>query len=136
MPKLLRNLLVLTLIITAPCLNTMDNATISTEMSLLVTSTSKLMTITTEENSSTLSTTVVAQDDSISKNLSHTLSLSSSSSDGIWECPNIIKTGVTCSCDFPHTLRCIGDRTTLQVQYIQDIPHKRIHRIFRKGQII
>ncbi|XP_012217251.1 leucine-rich repeats and immunoglobulin-like domains protein 3 [Linepithema humile] len=118
MPKPLRNLLVLTLIITASCLDvTIDNATTSTEMSLLITSTntSRLMTITTKENSATSSTILTVQDDSIPKNLSHTLSSSPSSSpDGIWECPNITKAGVTCSCDFPHTLRCIGDRTTLQ----------------------
>lgn len=40
---------------------------------------------------------------------------SSPSSDTIWECPNITKAGVECSCDFPHTLRCTGDRTALQV---------------------
>lgn len=32
-----------------------------------------------------------------------------------WECPNITKGTVECSCDFPHTLRCTGDRTALQV---------------------
>ncbi|XP_034951285.1 leucine-rich repeat-containing protein 15 [Chelonus insularis] len=31
-----------------------------------------------------------------------------------WECPNITKSGVECSCDFPHTLRCIGDQNSLQ----------------------
>nr|ACE75191.1 leucine-rich repeat protein [Glyptapanteles flavicoxis] len=31
-----------------------------------------------------------------------------------WECPNITKKNVECSCDFPHTLRCTGDRTALQ----------------------
>ncbi|KAK0091329.1 hypothetical protein PV326_003389 [Microctonus aethiopoides] len=31
-----------------------------------------------------------------------------------WECPNITKGTVECSCDFPHTLRCTGDRTALQ----------------------
>lgn len=40
---------------------------------------------------------------------------SSPSSDTVWECPNITKAGVECSCDFPHTLRCTGDRTALQV---------------------
>nr|XP_034195270.1 vasorin-like isoform X1 [Osmia lignaria] len=39
---------------------------------------------------------------------------SSPSSDTVWECPNITKAGVECSCDFPHTLRCTGDRTALQ----------------------
>nr|XP_031829605.1 uncharacterized protein LOC116425698 [Nomia melanderi] len=38
----------------------------------------------------------------------------SPSPDSVWECPNITKAGVECSCDFPHTLRCTGDRTTLQ----------------------
>ena len=33
-----------------------------------------------------------------------------------WECPNIRGVGIECSCDFPHTLRCTGDRTALQVQ--------------------
>lgn len=32
-----------------------------------------------------------------------------------WECPNFTKKNVECSCDFPHTLRCTGDRTALQV---------------------
>lgn len=32
-----------------------------------------------------------------------------------WECPNITRAAVECSCDFPHTLRCTGDRTALQV---------------------
>lgn len=31
-----------------------------------------------------------------------------------WECPNITGVGIECSCDFPHTLRCTGDRTGLQ----------------------
>lgn len=109
MPKTLRNLIVLTLIITASCLDVMVNNSMTSETSLLTsTSTSSLMTIT--ENSMTIAT----QDDSIPKNLSYTLS-SSSSSDGIWACPYITKAGVTCSCDFPHTLRCTGDRTALQV---------------------
>ncbi|CAK9833580.1 Leucine-rich repeat-containing protein 15 [Anthophora retusa] len=38
----------------------------------------------------------------------------SPSSDTVWECPNITKAGVECSCDFPHTLRCTGDSTALQ----------------------
>lgn len=41
----------------------------------------------------------------------------SPSSDTVWECPNITKAGVECSCDFPHTLRCTGDRTALQVNF-------------------
>lgn len=40
------------------------------------------------------------------------------SSDMVWECPNITKAGVECSCDFPHTLRCTGDRTALQVIFV------------------
>ncbi|KAK2577261.1 hypothetical protein KPH14_003401 [Odynerus spinipes] len=36
-------------------------------------------------------------------------------SHSVWECPNIRQTGVECSCDFPHTLRCTGDRTALQI---------------------
>ncbi|XP_011499113.1 PREDICTED: leucine-rich repeat-containing protein 15 [Ceratosolen solmsi marchali] len=35
-------------------------------------------------------------------------------SDIVWECPSITGVGIECSCDFPHTLRCIGDRTSLQ----------------------
>ncbi|KAL7293247.1 hypothetical protein TKK_0013027 [Trichogramma kaykai] len=31
-----------------------------------------------------------------------------------WECPEITGQGIECSCDFPHTLRCIGDRTSLK----------------------
>ena len=34
----------------------------------------------------------------------------------VWECPNITGVGIECSCDFPHTLRCTGDRTALQVK--------------------
>ena len=36
----------------------------------------------------------------------------------VWECPNITKPAVECSCDFPHTLRCTGDRTALKVNPI------------------
>lgn len=32
-----------------------------------------------------------------------------------WECPNITGPRLECSCDFPHTLRCTGDQTSLQV---------------------
>ncbi|XP_046751471.1 slit homolog 3 protein [Diprion similis] len=33
-----------------------------------------------------------------------------------WKCPNITKhPSVECSCDFPHTLRCTGDKNALQV---------------------
>lgn len=38
--------------------------------------------------------------------------------ESVWECPNITKLGVECSCDFPHTLRCTGDRTALEVKTI------------------
>lgn len=36
----------------------------------------------------------------------------------VWECPNITGIGIECSCDFPHTLRCTGDRTALQVLFV------------------
>lgn len=46
-----------------------------------------------------------------------------------WKCPNITKQlAVECSCDFPHTLRCTGDKTALQVI------SKRL-RLFRAGTI-
>ncbi|XP_025269965.1 leucine-rich repeat-containing protein 15 [Camponotus floridanus] len=94
MPRPFRSLLVLTLIMTASCLDVTENdARTTTETS---TSASRVTTIATEENASPSSS-------------------SSSPSDAVWECPNITKAGVECSCDFPHTLRCTGDRTTLQV---------------------
>ncbi|XP_066597209.1 carboxypeptidase N subunit 2-like [Prorops nasuta] len=31
-----------------------------------------------------------------------------------WECPKITRTGMECSCDFPHTLRCTGDATAIE----------------------
>jgi len=94
MPRPFRSLLVLTLIMTASCLDVTENdATTTTETS---TSASGITTIAAEENASPSSS-------------------SSSPSDAVWECPNITKAGVECSCDFPHTLRCTGDRTTLQV---------------------
>ncbi|XP_023289188.1 uncharacterized protein LOC105696975 [Orussus abietinus] len=36
-------------------------------------------------------------------------------SDTVWECPIITNNAVECSCDFPHTLRCTGDRSALEV---------------------
>ncbi|KAM0724464.1 Leucine-rich repeat-containing protein 15 [Formica fusca] len=96
MPKPFRNLLVLTLIMTASCLDvTENNATTTTETPLL-TSTFRITTIATEENATPSSS-------------------SSFPFDVAWECPNITKAGVECSCDFPHTLRCTGDRTALQI---------------------
>ncbi|XP_058792484.1 leucine-rich repeats and immunoglobulin-like domains protein 1 isoform X1 [Phymastichus coffea] len=41
-----------------------------------------------------------------------------------WECPNITGPGLECSCDFPHTLRCIGDRTALRT-IAQHLRHSR-----------
>lgn len=134
MPKLFRNLLVLALIMRASCFDvTEDNVITTTEISTLtatstyIDNTSMRTTITEENALATTSATVTTQDDGISKNLSHALPSSpspplpspspssSSSSDTVWECPNITKAGVECSCDFPHTLRCTGDRTALQV---------------------
>ncbi|XP_025991398.1 uncharacterized protein LOC113002642 isoform X2 [Solenopsis invicta] len=128
MPKLFRDLVVLVLIMTTSCIDaTEDNVTTTT---LIATSTStSIRTTIIEENPLSLSTTVTMRDDGILKNLSHTLPLSPSPSpspssspslstspspDTGWECPNITKAGVECSCDFPHTLRCTGDRTALQ----------------------
>jgi hypothetical protein len=34
----------------------------------------------------------------------------------VWECPSVTGVGLECSCDFPHTLRCIGDGPALQVR--------------------
>ncbi|KAL6442103.1 hypothetical protein ACFW04_002428 [Cataglyphis niger] len=93
MPKPFRNLLILTLIMTASCLDVTENDAMTTTETSTLMSTSR--TIATEENAS--------------------LSSSSSPFDVIWECPNITKAGVECSCDFPHTLRCTGDRTALQI---------------------
>jgi len=119
MPKLFRDLLILTLIMTASCLDaTEDNVTAAMEMSIsIITSSTSIRTTIIEENALP-SVTVTTQDDGILKNLSHASSPSlspSPSSDTVWECPNITKAGVECSCDFPHTLRCTGDRTALQV---------------------
>lgn len=131
MPKLFRDLLILALIMTASCLDAVeDNVTTTTmEMSALITtstSTPMRMTIT-EENALSLSATMTPQDDGIPKNLSIALPSSSSPSllpspKSVWECPNITKAGVECSCDFPHTLRCTGDRTALQVIVTGDCP--------------
>ncbi|XP_024877515.1 leucine-rich repeats and immunoglobulin-like domains protein 1 isoform X2 [Temnothorax curvispinosus] len=81
-----------------------------------------------KENAVSPLATMATQDDGISKNLSHALPSSSPSplplpspspspsfSNTVWECPNITKAGVECSCDFPHTLRCTGDRTALEI---------------------
>ncbi|KYN18788.1 PREDICTED: uncharacterized protein LOC108762138 [Trachymyrmex cornetzi] len=122
MPKLFQDLLVLTLIMTASCLDaTEDNVTTTMEsITLMTTSTATFIkTTTTEENALLPSATMTMQDNGIPKNLSHappspSPSPSSSFSDTVWECPNITKAGVECSCDFPHTLRCAGDRTALQ----------------------
>ncbi|XP_011869576.1 PREDICTED: leucine-rich repeats and immunoglobulin-like domains protein 1 isoform X2 [Vollenhovia emeryi] len=123
MPKLFRDL-ILALIMTASCLDAReDNVTTTMEISTLIAtsayidSTSMSTTTITEENALSSSATMTTQDDGIPKNLSHALSSSpspSSSSDAVWECPNITKAGVECSCDFPHTLRCTGDRTALE----------------------
>ncbi|XP_050592480.1 slit homolog 1 protein-like [Bombus affinis] len=59
------------------------------------------------------SNAVKSQDDENIQDPTH--ASSSPSSDMVWECPNITKAGVECSCDLPHTLRCTGDRTTLQI---------------------
>ncbi|XP_011689238.1 PREDICTED: uncharacterized protein LOC105450861 isoform X2 [Wasmannia auropunctata] len=125
MPKLFWDLFALTLIMTASCLDAEDNVTMTIEMSTLMatlTTSTSIPTIT-EENALSSSVTVTTQDDGIPKNLSHVSpsplpspspSSLSSFSDTAWECPNITKAGVECSCDFPHTLRCTGDRTALQ----------------------
>lgn len=120
MPKLFRDLLVLALM-TASCLDAIEDNVTTTTMAistLIATSTYvdsiSMRTSTTEENALSPSVTVTAQDDGFTKNLSHALP-SPSFSDTVWECPNITKAGVECSCDFPHTLRCTGDRTALQV---------------------
>ncbi|TGZ56662.1 uncharacterized protein Lrt [Temnothorax longispinosus] len=127
MPKLFRDLLVLTLIMTASCLDATEDTVTTTTMeistliaaSTYIDSTSMKTTIPKENAVSPLAT-MARQDDGISKNLSHALpsplpSPSPSSSNTVWECPNITKAGVECSCDFPHTLRCTGDRTALEI---------------------
>lgn len=130
MPKSFRSLLVLALIMTVSCLDATENDA-TTSMSSTITTTTMstksttvrmtMTTIATEGNASTFATasttvatpvTVTMQNDGISTNMSNA---SSSSPDVVWECPNITKAGVECSCDFPHTLRCTGDRTALQV---------------------
>lgn len=125
MSKLFRDVLILTLIMSASCFDaTEDNVTTTTmKISTLIATTyidTSMRTTVTEEK--TLSPSTTAQNDDIPKNLSHALPLlsspspsPSSSSDTLWECPNITKAGVECSCDFPHTLRCTGDRTALEV---------------------
>lgn len=33
-----------------------------------------------------------------------------------WKCPEIAQQPIVeCSCDMPHTLRCTGDRTAMQI---------------------
>lgn len=128
MPKLFRDLLVLALIMTASCLDAMEDNVTTTTMeistsiatSIYIDSTS-MRTTTTEENTLSPSVTVTTQDDGMTKNLSHVPSLSLP--DTVWECPNITEAGVECSCDFPHTLRCTGDRTALQVIEANAIAH-------------
>jgi len=120
MPKLFQDLFILTLIMTVSCLDaTKDNVTPTMEMSIsIITSTSTSIRTSIIEENALPSAIVTMQDDGILKNLSHASSPSlspSPSSDTVWECPNITKAGVECSCDFPHTLRCTGDRTALQV---------------------
>ncbi|KAL0113828.1 hypothetical protein PUN28_011277 [Cardiocondyla obscurior] len=128
MPKISREVFVVALMMAATCLDaiednfTMSTMEISTVSTLTTTSTyfnnaSTTATII-EENELSLSENATTQGDDIFKNVSH-VSLSSSSSSflppsSVWECPNITKAGVECSCDFPHTLRCTGDRTALQ----------------------
>jgi len=135
MPKLFRDLLVLTLIMTASCLDaTEDNVTTTMEsITLMATSTATFIKTITEENALLPSATMTTQDNGISKNLSHASPSPSPSpssfSDTVWECPNIIKAGVECSCDFPHTLRCAGDRTALQVIILTTGHHTSIYII-------
>jgi len=121
MPKLFRDLLVLALMTaSSSCLDAIeDNVTTTMAISTMITTSTyvdsiSMRTTTTEENALSPSVTVTTQDDGFTKNLSHALP-SPSFSDTVWECPNITKAGVECSCDFPHTLRCTGDRTALQV---------------------
>lgn len=34
----------------------------------------------------------------------------------LWKCPEIAQQPIVeCSCDMPHTLRCTGDRTAMQI---------------------
>ncbi|KYM86110.1 Leucine-rich repeat-containing protein 70 [Atta colombica] len=119
MPKLFRDLLVLTLIMTASCLDaTEDNVTTTMEsITLMAISTATFIKTTTEENALLPSATMTTQDNGISKNLSHVSPSPSPSpssfSDTVWKCPNIIKAGVECSCDFPHTLRCADGLSNL-----------------------
>ncbi|XP_076633681.1 leucine-rich tendon-specific protein [Colletes latitarsis] len=65
-----------------------------------------------EETTVNSSNVVKSPDEENDKDSAHA---SSPSPDTVWECPNITKPGIECSCDFPHTLRCTGDRTTLQI---------------------
>ncbi|XP_020278491.1 slit homolog 2 protein-like isoform X2 [Pseudomyrmex gracilis] len=132
MPRLFRDLLVLVLLImTASCFDATDDVTTTAEM-LRTTSTSfGPTTIAVETNVS--SSTLPARNESIPEVVSSSPSPSTSPAknesipevvsssplpstffDAAWECPNITKPGVECSCDFPHTLRCAGDRTALQ----------------------
>ncbi|KAK9302276.1 hypothetical protein QLX08_005704 [Tetragonisca angustula] len=112
--------LILLLTMIASCVDAMmsdfleDETTINT----ISTTTSAPMVITTsslnnaEKTMVNSSNTVKSQNEKIVQDPSHAFS---PSSDMVWECPNITKAGVECSCDFPHTLRCTGDRTALQI---------------------
>lgn len=43
-----------------------------------------------------------------------------------WKCPNVTGANIECSCDFPHTLRCTGDRAALQVRDVEQLTMKII----------
>lgn len=135
MPRTFRSLIILATIMTASCSDGRNNeSTISSSTMMSTTaSTVTASTDTTIINSTTVSmvdSTLITMNSRESAETVTTLSSISSGKDSkkvsttsfipdsVWECPNITKTSVECSCDFPHTLRCTGERTALQVMLI------------------
>ncbi|KAI4490638.1 hypothetical protein M0804_003582 [Polistes exclamans] len=123
-----QSFIVLATIVTASCfVGGNDESTIksSSMMSTLPTSTDIPMidSTTTSLVDATMMTTNSSesiQNINISSSISsekdsEEVSTASLMSDSVWECPNITRPSVECSCDFPHTLRCTGERTALNV---------------------
>ncbi|KAL2740634.1 vasorin-like isoform X2 [Vespula squamosa] len=132
MPRTFRSLIILTTIMTALCFDARDNESTIRSSTMMSTTTS---TVTTSTDITMINSTTISMVDSLlitmnsresvetvtslssisSEKDSKEVSTTSFMSDSVWECPNITKTSVECSCDFPHTLRCTGERTALQV---------------------
>lgn len=125
--------LILLLTMIASCIDAMMSDFLEDETTInkISTTTSASMVITTsslnkaEKTMVNSSNTVKSQNEKNVQDPSHAFS----PSDMVWECPNITKAGVECSCDFPHTLRCTGDRTALQVIFVQHLSRNILSHI-------